>query len=437
MHHRFTICTLSRAFGKLLIFLPSAFTGGSFWLSRDGSEYCETTQLERESAMSTSALAWFNGVSVTSLPVHSGYRLVLSYDLVQTSPTAVLPGLHVQAEKIEGVRQALLRWKQAKEGDNSDAIPDEIYYFWFDESVLKHIEPFMTELGIVLYRADVEFHRSGSAVKPENWGFERVEAKRKGESGLVWDKRVDEDVDFHKIHSEEYTIQKLTFLDGNPVENSEAFSIHDNNVIPMNFKDDLDEPSEIEYGGGWESNDLDHWFYRDALVFPIYYEDYASETENEDEDGSENGSEEEDGARATVDSVCEDLLKLERPFCTEKEEALVDELMKVCSSGDASDNEVARASALLHRLAMQWKDSKTWVKALSLHPRGAALQGVSVHGFLQAYHLFAPNFFQLAEPFLVVDRVLGQELYALAYNYNDANTMNWCQNAMYFISVAQ
>lgn len=77
---------------------------------------------------------------------------------------------------------------------------------------------------------------------------------------------------------------------------------------------------------------------------------------------------------------------------------LVDRLVKMCLSGEVSRSETKRSSEVLNRLALQWGDSKTWAKALSLRPRKAALQDMGVEGVVKAYKLFAPKFFQIAEP---------------------------------------
>ncbi|KLO12536.1 hypothetical protein SCHPADRAFT_410767 [Schizopora paradoxa] len=243
----------TRTFGKLLVFLPSDFAGGSLQLSRDGSKYLETTKLEANSAISTSVLAWFNGVSVKSLPVLTGYRLVLSYHLIQTSPTAILPGLDVQAEGVEGVRQVLLRWMQKKKGNDANTIAEVLYYIWDEDPRLTaQLAPLASELGITLYRAEVEMYRFGSVTEPGDYQARRTDVRRRGDYGNG-DEGQNDDVEFDEVHAEEFRIQKLTSLNGEIVKGFKEIPFEESMFIPMDFKDELDKPDKREYGGIWQT----------------------------------------------------------------------------------------------------------------------------------------------------------------------------------------
>jgi hypothetical protein len=68
-------------FGTLVICLPSAHTGGEVHLLHGGKEVALSTAPDSFSGLS--ALAWYSDVQHETKPVASGYRLVLTYNLVQ------------------------------------------------------------------------------------------------------------------------------------------------------------------------------------------------------------------------------------------------------------------------------------------------------------------------------------------------------------------
>ncbi|KLO12538.1 hypothetical protein SCHPADRAFT_410781 [Schizopora paradoxa] len=248
-------------FGKLLIVLPSEFTGGALRLSRGGSDDFEAI-LETESAISTSAVAWFNGVSVTALPILSGYRLVLSYNLVKRSTSTIMPGLDAQREAIESLRRGLLRWKEVKEENRSDYLPDVLYYFSdaIDLRFLNKLSPLMSELGVHLYRAEIKFTRGGSVIEPDDYKSrrEKIEYRRRYEDSDDDEDEDDgryDDVELDEILTEDFSIKKLVALDGTHLDETTGIPFDERETIPMSVLDDFDEPDDQEYGGIWES----HW----------------------------------------------------------------------------------------------------------------------------------------------------------------------------------
>lgn len=246
-----------KKFGKLLICLPSEFTGGALRLSRGGSDDYEAI-LETESAISTTAVAWFNGVSVTALPVLSGYRLVLSYNLVKTSNSTIMPGLDAQKEALESLRRGFLRWKQVREEGRPDYVPDVLYYFSdaIDLRFLNKLSPLMSELGVHLYRAEIKFTRAGTVEEPGNYQSrrEQIEHRRRyKDSDLESDSddgRFD-DVELDETLTEDFTIKKLVTLDGNVLDETTGIPFDARETIPISVVDNFDEPDDHEYGGIW------------------------------------------------------------------------------------------------------------------------------------------------------------------------------------------
>ncbi|KLO12537.1 hypothetical protein SCHPADRAFT_941109 [Schizopora paradoxa] len=391
------------AFGKLLIFLPSKFTGGTLRLSRDAFKYYETSQLEADSELSTSALAWINGTSVTSLPVLSGYRLVLSYHLINSSPTGIIPSLNALADALTGVRRVLLNWKQAWEGGGSNGIPDVFYFFTtefddyredehFEEDedprLSKRISPLASELGIKLYKAELEIHQDGTIVEP---------------------KGMDDEVEFKEIDREEFRILNLATLDGVPVKRISGITFDENQIIPSSFRDDMVAPDKRYFGGIWAEGQLERWYYRKALVISLSTDFTKPDT--------------------VVEHICKSLLRDE--LIPQEGEELVDRLVEMCSPGEVSDTEVKKASGVLLQLATQWHNSKMKEQSLSLRPQETETQDIDVQGsalankssvptFGVATELSAPRFEALkpSNPFAVDNMDRGQELHKASFTHN-------------------
>jgi hypothetical protein len=72
-------------FGTLVICLPSEHCGGDVFLVHGGKE--QVLQTAPTSSFSLSMLAWYSDISHQVRPITSGYRLVLTYNLVQSQTT--------------------------------------------------------------------------------------------------------------------------------------------------------------------------------------------------------------------------------------------------------------------------------------------------------------------------------------------------------------
>lgn len=219
-------------------------------------EDVENVNLGTKAAINTYALAWFsNGVAVSSEPVLTGYRLVLAYHLIQASTTAILPSLDDQAQRVDGVRQVLLQWKQAKKGRKSNTIPEVLYYasFYPNHELRPQIASVASELGINLYQGEIEIHQEGEVDEPRNYKSRRERSRYEGNEGFESDNGEDDDVKFKKVETEEFKVKKLSTLDDEPVENFSGVPIDENEIIPKNFRDGLKTPDEHAFEGIWVS----------------------------------------------------------------------------------------------------------------------------------------------------------------------------------------
>lgn len=97
--------------GTLVVCLPSRHTGGEVRLSFGGRE-CELAT-GPASAFDLTALAWFSDVTHEVEKVTSGYRLALTYNLIQNG-SAKPPSAHFFSEQSHTLQQLLVKW-QAKD----------------------------------------------------------------------------------------------------------------------------------------------------------------------------------------------------------------------------------------------------------------------------------------------------------------------------------
>src|ERR1700679_2020361 len=96
-------------FASLIIVLPSNFEGGQVHVSH--GIHKDVFNISPSSEFTTSALAWYTDVTHEVKPVTSGYRLAISYNLVNTSPGLPpphLPDLHLAVSAVERIFH---KWK--------------------------------------------------------------------------------------------------------------------------------------------------------------------------------------------------------------------------------------------------------------------------------------------------------------------------------------
>ena len=108
-------------FAKIMVILPSTFTGGAVRLSDDDSTVAYDHI--KDSDYETSVLSWRTDVTSEAEPIMSGYRLALSYNLICSKPTPPLRPVSSNHEQVvDRFCQILRRWNAYGTGIDPDKI---------------------------------------------------------------------------------------------------------------------------------------------------------------------------------------------------------------------------------------------------------------------------------------------------------------------------
>ena len=102
-------------FASLIIVLPSKFKGGEVHVSHgDNKDVFDISPL---SEFTTSALAWYTDVIHEVKPVTSGYRLAISYNLVNASPGLPPPHLPDMHSAVLAIEKIFCKWRKGGYSD--------------------------------------------------------------------------------------------------------------------------------------------------------------------------------------------------------------------------------------------------------------------------------------------------------------------------------
>ncbi|KAF9564522.1 hypothetical protein CPC08DRAFT_705265 [Agrocybe pediades] len=121
----------------ILILLPSAYTGGAVTVSCPAPLRPQVFDLSKKSAFSTSYIAAYHGLRVTSQPVISGHQLALLYTLEVPSPNFILPIPTPAVYSKEKLQRLFQNWRRnAYKPDNGFLIQPLDHYY--DPAALKN-----------------------------------------------------------------------------------------------------------------------------------------------------------------------------------------------------------------------------------------------------------------------------------------------------------
>ncbi|KAJ4123344.1 hypothetical protein NW768_009878 [Fusarium equiseti] len=96
--------TIPGMFGTLVISLPSKHTGGEVVM-----KHCGEKMVYKSSDYNTSCAAWYSDVSHEVLPVTSGYRWVLTYNLA-IDKSLPAPSAALRRSELRPLRHCIRRW---------------------------------------------------------------------------------------------------------------------------------------------------------------------------------------------------------------------------------------------------------------------------------------------------------------------------------------
>ncbi|EFP90870.2 uncharacterized protein PGTG_17069 [Puccinia graminis f. sp. tritici CRL 75-36-700-3] len=287
-------------FGTLIICLPSAHTGGEV-LVRHNRE-CKVL---RSSDATQSFACWYSDVTHEVLPVHSGYRCVLTYNLAVT-PGLTRPAAGALDFQRFPLRKTLYCWLGELANNDATDVPTHLYHALDHEytnasmsfSALKgkdwarvqalqavaHEFPFEIFLALLEKKEDgpVDDHYRD---KHRGFGW--------GRCAYAMDSDGDDDEDDEDKHHEltevsetSYTVESLRTLDGRTVARDYPFDMCS---CLLNDPFELLKIAEEEYEpymGNWGPS-ATHWYRRSAVVIvprqnlAAYLAQCTSESEDE------------------------------------------------------------------------------------------------------------------------------------------------------------
>ena len=221
-------------FATIVVVLPAKFTGGVVHVSH--GDFSETYDHSARSQTNTTILAWYTDVKHEVKPVTSGYRLVLSFNLVHTT-NSLRPVVSTATDAAVRLRRVLAAWTR-----NDYDAPDKIIYLLdhkyshasMNGSALKGSDAHLVALldsvgrplGFHLGLANLTCTESGSA---EDSGY-----GRRGGCGWYTDDEEednDDDVEMEEVEDTVIHIAHLVDMDGKLIRETIPFDV-ETEVIP-------------------------------------------------------------------------------------------------------------------------------------------------------------------------------------------------------------
>ena len=252
-------------FGTLVIVLPSIYTGGELVVRHQGREM--KLDMRREDPSEAAFAALYADCLHEVLPITSGRRLTLIYNLLRTAgPLPVPPNYRSEQDRVS---ELLRQWADAGETPE-DELPEKIVYplqhaytpaeLSFDAlkgadaavaAVLKGAAP---RSGCELHLALLSIEESGSA---EHTGY----------YGSRWSRREDaEEFEVIEVSDRSATLGNWVRADGAPSP-LQAIPFEDEELSPPEALDDL-EPDEEHFqeATGNEGSSFERTYSRAALT---------------------------------------------------------------------------------------------------------------------------------------------------------------------------
>lgn len=221
-------------FATIVITLPSQFTGGSIHLEH--ALKTKVVNMSSDSAFSTQVAAWYTDVMHSVQPILSGYRLVLSYNLIHAIAPSLRPALTTTSPHAKKLRRVLKAWKK-------NQTPQKVVYLFDhqysssnllgatlkgkDAHIIRNVRSIAEPLGFRIYVANIQLYRKGTDVGDDYYGED-------------WDREFGES---------SWSANSLVDLQGNPVD-IENLKIKNKYIIPYSLTEEApDQESKEGYTG--------------------------------------------------------------------------------------------------------------------------------------------------------------------------------------------
>ncbi|KAH6975020.1 hypothetical protein BKA56DRAFT_524277 [Ilyonectria sp. MPI-CAGE-AT-0026] len=268
-------------FGSLVICFPSTHQGGEVSLKHNGQQ-----KLFKSSEYTQSFASWYSDVHHEVLPVTSGYRWVVTYNLA-IDPQETRPSTALLTPETRVLREVMTRWlsKDAKSREN------EFLYHRLDHdyteanislNALKSqdlarvqvLKALSNEFPFDIFLGLLEKGESGPCGRHFEWGSYRGRS-RYGR----YDEDDEDDEDeggFHpleEVFDSTYTVKTVVDLEGHLV--IENLVLNEEDILEENCFDDIEAEEEYEGYMGNSGPSATHW-YRVAAVAIVPHDSISS-----------------------------------------------------------------------------------------------------------------------------------------------------------------
>ncbi|RMJ07363.1 hypothetical protein CDV36_013034 [Fusarium kuroshium] len=273
-------------FGTLVVCLPSTHRGGDVVLRHNGQAHVFSS-----STYTQSCAFWYSDVSHEVLPITSGYRWVLTYNLA-LDPTQPRPSASLLSQiNTQPLRQALNRWL----AEDPEKRENEYFYHVLDHDYteasislnalkahdlirVQALKEECSKLPVDVYLALLEKMESGSVEYCPD-PYDRRSFYRGGYYGGYGDYDDDDEEDedgFHaldEVLESEHKVLTLVDLDGHTV--TKGLELDEDDILQEDAFEDIDGREEYEGYMGNSGPMATHW-YRLATVVIVPHDSLPS-----------------------------------------------------------------------------------------------------------------------------------------------------------------
>ncbi|KAK0641423.1 hypothetical protein B0T16DRAFT_214481 [Cercophora newfieldiana] len=259
-------------FGTLVICLPSEHQGGDLVL-----KHRDVTKVFKTSEAQPSISCWFSDVSHEVLPVISGIRWVLTYNLVMRDPVqtpcaALNPSYH------ESLKTALQAWAGSPGSGQNGQQPDHLYYLMdhtyteanfslnklkgSDLARMRCLKDVCDELDLSLFFGVLQKEEQGSCEDDyDRYGYKRG----------YYDDDSDDWHEFEEVFETDIFIKKLITTEGRAVRTGMEITMRElEEKLVQRGRDPFEkaERGEADYSGftGNEGVSAMHWYRKTVAV---------------------------------------------------------------------------------------------------------------------------------------------------------------------------